>query len=99
MKELGQIIEGFLRRNSMWRQYKQFLLVDQWSQIVGKEIAAVTAARQLDNKVLRVTVKDSTWAYHLTLLKPQLLSKLNEYAGNKLVRDIYYQVGELGKGK
>ncbi len=93
MNELGQIIEQVLRKRKMWRQYQQYLIIDQWDQLVGKEIAAVTSVRCLQRQVLRVLVSDSTWAYHLTLLKPELIEKLNKHAGETLVRDIYFMIG------
>ncbi len=93
MKELGQVIEQMLRKRKMWRQYKQCLIIDEWDQLVGKEIAAVTEACDLQRQVLRVMVISSTWVYHLTLLKPQLIEKINKQAGEKLVEDIYFQIG------
>jgi len=91
--ELGQIIKQVLEKRKMWRQYQQYLIIEQWDRLVGKEIAAVTSARRIEREVLLVKVSDSTWAYHLTLLKPQLIKKLNQYAGENLVRDIFFQVG------
>lgn len=91
--ELGRIIEQVLRNRKMWRQYQQYLIIDQWDQLVGKEIAAVSSALCLQRQVLRVRVSDSTWVYHLTLLKPQLIEKLNRYAGENIVQDIYFQIG------
>ena len=93
MIELGQIIKQILEKRKMWRQYRQYLIIDQWDQLVGEQISAVTCARRIDRKVLRVSVSDSTWAYHLTLLKPQLIKKLNEYAGETVVEDILFQIG------
>lgn len=93
MIELGQIIKQVLQKRKMWRQYQQYLIIEQWDRLVGKEIAAVTSARRIDREVLWVKVSDSTWAYHLTLLKPQLIKKLNQSAGENLVRDIFFQIG------
>jgi predicted nucleic acid-binding Zn ribbon protein len=91
--ELGQIIEQMLRQRKMWRRYQQCLIIEEWDEIVGKEIAAVARAWYVQRNVLRVLVRDSTWAYHLTLLKPQLIEKLNRHVGEDLVRDIFFQVG------
>lgn len=77
----------------MWRQYRQCLIIDQWDQLVGQKIAAVTSARRVDRQILWVKVSDSTWAYHLTLLKPQLLKKINQYAGENIINDIFFQIG------
>lgn len=93
MIELGQIIKQVLEKRKMWRQYRQYLIIDQWDQLVGERIAAVTSAQRMDRQVLWVRVSDSTWAYHLTLLKPQLIEKLNQYAGETIVDDIFFKVG------
>ncbi len=93
MIELSQVIEQMLRKRKMWRQYQQCLIIEQWDLLVGKEIAAVTSAQLMHKQVLRVLVSDSTWLYHLTLLKPQLIEKINKYAGENLVRDLYFQIG------
>jgi predicted nucleic acid-binding Zn ribbon protein len=91
--ELGQIIKQVLERRKMWRQYRQCLIIDQWDQLVGPKIAAVTCARRIERRMLWVKVSDSTWAYHLTLLKPQLIKKINEHAGENMVQDIFFQIG------
>lgn len=93
MIELGQIIKQVLEKRKMWRQYRQYLIIDQWDQLVGERIAAVTSAQRMDRQVLWVRVSDSTWAYHLTLLKPQLIEKLNQYAGETIVDDIFFKIG------
>jgi predicted nucleic acid-binding Zn ribbon protein len=84
-----------LRRKNMWREYKKNLIVEAWGKVTGREISAVSRARLLRDKTLLVTVRDSTWAYHLSLLKPQLLQKLNAYAGERVAYDIFFEIGDL----
>lgn len=97
MQALGTVIESILRRKKLWKPYRQQLLVEEWDRIAGKEIAAATCARRMEKNILWVTVKDSIWAYHLSLLKPRLIDKMNEFAGERMVRDIFFQVGSLEK--
>ncbi len=97
MKKLGPVIESILRKHNLWHAYQQHLLVESWFTIVGSELAGVTRAEKISNGVLVVLVKDSVWSYHLSMLKPQLITKLNTYAGNKVVKDIIFQIGELEK--
>ncbi|MFO7952876.1 MAG: DUF721 domain-containing protein [Bacillota bacterium] len=92
MKEVGPIIEKILKRYNLWQGYKQHLLMEHWDNIVGPELAEVTRVEDISNGILRVTVKDSVWAYHLSLLKPQLKKKLNDYAESKMVNDIYFTI-------
>ncbi len=95
MKELRSILSKMLHRKEMWQQYRQHLIILEWAEAVGQEIASVTQARNINKGKLWITVKDSTWSYHLSLLKPQLLAKLNDHAGGEMVHDIYFQVGEI----
>lgn len=95
MKEVGRLIENLLRQKKMWNQYKQNLILIEWPEVIGEKMAAVTRAEKILKGKLFIAVKDSTWAYHLTLLKPQILDKINQYAGRKIVDEIYFRVGEI----
>lgn len=99
MKELGPIVEQMLRRYSLWHSYQQYLLIEKWSSIVGPGIATVTRADNINKGVLLVTVQDSVWLYHLSFLKPQLISKLNQHVGSTIVKDIQFKIGVIEERK
>ena len=97
MQEVGLIINQILQQKKMWNRCRQLLIIDKWNELVGREIGAVTRAKQVNKKVIHVLVKDSTWSYHLTLLKPQLLEKINRFAGEAMIKDIFFQIGDVGQ--
>ena len=97
MKQLGPVIENILRRHNLWRGYQQHLITEKWPDIVGSELSEVTRAESVWNGQLRVLVKDSVWAYHLSLMKPQLIKKVNSYAGGRIVKEIFFQIESLEK--
>ncbi len=97
MKTVGPLIEKVLRSYNLWQGYKQYLVVDKWDEVVGSELSAVTKAESFSNGVLRVAVKDSVWAYHLTMLKPRLLKKINNNAGEDIVKDIFFKIEAFEK--
>ena len=97
MKTVGPIIENILRNNNLWHGYKQFLVVEKWDEVVGSELSAFTRAESVNNGILRVAVKDSVWAYHLTMLKPRLIKKLNENVGSNVVNDIFFKIEAFEK--
>jgi len=97
MKPLGSAVEKLLRSYNLWQGYQQHLLVEDWAGLVGPTLAEVTRAEKIANGVLRVSVKDSVWAYHLSMLKPQLVKKLNKHAGSNIVRDIFFNIDNLDK--
>ena len=92
MKKVGPLIETILKRNNLWSGYQQYLVVVHWNEIVGTELAEVTKAESISKGVLKVLVKDSVWSYHLTMLKPKLIGKLNEKTGSKVVKDIFFKI-------
>ncbi len=97
MKKVGTVVENVLRSYNLWQGYQQYLLVESWDDIVGSELAEVTRAESMSRGVLRVSVKDSVWAYHLSMLKPRLIKKLNECAGGKIVKDIFFKIEAFEK--
>jgi len=97
MKQLGPVLENLLRTHNLWLGYQQYQLVESWEIIVGPALAEVTRAESIDRGVLWVSVKDSVWAYHLSMMKPQLVKKLNKHAGSGLVRDIFFRIDDLEK--
>ncbi len=97
MKEIGPIIEQLLRRNKLWRGYQQYQLVQRWPELVGRSIAEVSRAEKVVGGIMHVCVKDSVWSYHLSLMKPRFIAKLNRSAGNTIIKDIYFKIGPLEK--
>lgn len=97
MKSVGPVIENLLRSYNLWQGYKQYQVVESWGQVVGPELAEVTRADSISRGVLRVSVKDSVWAYHLSMLKPRLINKLNKHSGSKVVKDIFFKIEPLEK--
>ncbi len=97
MKRLGPVLENLLHHYGLWQGYRQNMVVESWSKIVGSSLAEVTKADKIAEGVLRVKVKDSVWAYHLSMLKPRLIKKLNDYAGSRVVKDIFFQIDDLDR--
>lgn len=71
-------------------------LYTHWAAIVGEDIAAQTQAERIQRGVLIIVVANSVWQHHLTLMKPDLVSKLSRQT-NGLVKDIRFLSGVLDK--
>ena len=99
MNQIGQIVENIMRHGNLWEQYQRHYIIHNWGVMVGEKLSAVSEAVEIRKGILKVLVRDSIWAYHLSLLKPQLIDKLNEARTKKLIHDIYFQVGEFAEKK
>ena len=94
MKQINTSLEKFLKDCNLWNGYRQFKLVQSWPDVVGASLSEVTRAENLQNGVLKVAVKDSVWSYHLSMMKPQLIDKLNQSAGSRMVKDISFRIDD-----
>lgn len=97
MKNVGPLVEKLLKNYGLWQGYQQHRVIESWSDIVGPSLAEVTRAESISKGKLCVLVKDSVWAYHLALMKPRLIEKLNHHAGSNVVQDIFFKIEELEK--
>lgn len=95
MIPINQILEKTLKKLPAAKKIKGQLLIDAWSEVVGKWIAMKTEALAFENGVLLVRVCDSVWAQHLTLQKRQIITKLQRSTKTRVLTDLRFQVGKL----
>jgi predicted nucleic acid-binding Zn ribbon protein len=75
---LAEALKAFLKRSGLSRRIGQANVIAEWADLVGPQIAKVTAAESVTpDGVLRVRVATSAWASELSLMTPQILARLN----------------------
>jgi predicted nucleic acid-binding Zn ribbon protein len=85
LKQLG-LDQGLLG----WRA------VSEWPQVVGPRVARHTRAVAFRDGVLQVEVEGSAWMHELGFLKRDLVRKVNQHVGSRLVRDVRFIVPRGG---
>ena len=88
MEALGRILEPFLRDLGVEKPIRQYQAVGLWPDVVGKQIASVTHARDFQRGKLFVTVQSDVWRHELIYHKQDILKKMNNILGDKIVEDI-----------
>lgn len=89
------ILEGLARRLGLETKLLESRLRRQWPDIVGEQVAAHTRPEQIRFKKLLVHVRHSVWLQQLTFLKPALLQKINDAAGEPLVSELVLRIGDV----
>jgi hypothetical protein len=89
------ILEGLARRLGLETKLLESRLRRQWPDIVGEQIAAHTRPEQIRFKKLLIHVRHSVWLQQLTFLKPVLLQKINDAAGEPLVSELVLRIGDV----
>ncbi len=91
MKSLGSAIEELVQRLGIGKKVREYEAVLQWERIVGEKIASISTAVRIQQGILMVKVKTAPWRNELSLLKPDIIRKMNEELKEEVVKDIRFQ--------
>jgi predicted nucleic acid-binding Zn ribbon protein len=92
---LADALASYLRRSGFARRIQQAGVIEAWPELVGPQIAAVTAPESVtQDGVLRVTVATAAWANELSLMTPRILARLNEGRQGR-VKEIRWVPGSI----
>ena len=93
----GGAVDGFFQGQELAKILRPHLAKARWAEVVGPQVAGVTQVSAVRDGVLVVRVKNSVWANELTLLKDDMLHRMNSALGGRVLSDIHFQAGGLGK--
>jgi predicted nucleic acid-binding Zn ribbon protein len=75
---LSDALASYLKQSGFSRRLQQAEVVEAWPELVGPQIAAVTAPESVTpDGVLRVRVATAAWATELSLMTPRILARIN----------------------
>jgi predicted nucleic acid-binding Zn ribbon protein len=75
---LAEALASYLKQSGFSKRLQQAGIIEAWGELVGPQIAAVTAPESVTpDGVLRVRVASAAWANELSLMSPRILARLN----------------------
>ena len=92
-RRLGDIFEQVLRKYSLGKSIKEQKILLLWEEKVGEKISRHTKPVKVVNKKLVVHADNPAWVQELSLMKNEILRKLN--CGEEIIKDIKFQVGNI----
>lgn len=96
---LSDAIQSWLRQAGIAKRVQQAEIVRDWAELVGPQIAAVTAPESItQDGVLRVRVATAPWATELSLMTPRILARLNAGRSGR-VKEIRWVPGPLDRSR
>jgi predicted nucleic acid-binding Zn ribbon protein len=90
---LGSIIDGALRQNALAEGLRPHRALALWSDVVGDTLAQASTAETVRGGVLFVRARSGVWAHELTLLRGEILQRLNSKLGGSVISDIHFKAG------
>lgn len=97
MQKIEDILATTIRNMGLQKKYNAQSVIVHWKKIVGDDIANHTYPVLVQSGILLIAVNNSVWCHHLSMMKDNIISKINNFIGEKLILDIRFQAGNSKK--
>lgn len=95
-ERIGGVVEAMFARLGITQRVKRAEIVASWPSLVGPHIADVAHAVGVKGGTLFVAVESASWRNELSLMRPQLLAKLNAGRREGRIERIVFLQGDGG---
>ena len=92
MDQLGALLRHAVNLLPQRQELKESLSLALWEQGVGEGLAKNTKPLRLYRSTLIVIVPSQAWRKELHLMRAEIVTKINENAGFRLIQDIEFRV-------
>ncbi|HDL07738.1 MAG TPA: DUF721 domain-containing protein, partial [Desulfobacteraceae bacterium] len=90
---VGGIIEKILNRFNHEPDKELKKVWSVWNDVMEKSIAENARPAAFKGDILLLNVNSSAWMHQLQFFKENIIEKLNNSFGKKLVKDIKFKIG------
>lgn len=85
---VGSIVEALLGRLGLGEQYHGWLVVNQWPEIAGDDLARRASAYKFADGTLYLAIEDDAWRHSLFMEREHLLARIRSHRYGGAVRQI-----------
>jgi len=85
---LKEALPQILKKLGLWDKLIEKQVIFKWKEIVGKDFPSQIKPIDLENQILYLKVPSSEWKKELEYLKDELIEKINQKIGTKVVTKI-----------
>ena len=92
---IAEAISLTFQRLGLDHRLRQSEIWSVWHVVVGPQIARHAQPHAISHGRLIVHVSDPVWLHHLTMMRPKVITALNERLRTSTVRELILRVGEV----
>lgn len=70
------------------QKFNESSIENAWPEIIGPFIARRTQKLYIRNKILYLRIESAVVKHELTLMRTQIVERVNEYVGHPIVEDV-----------
>ncbi len=95
LDRLSHTLGSMLKARGLGSRLDEYRVFGQWEKSVGPVIARHAQPQTVRGKKLTLVVDSPAWMQQLSLLKPQIVEKVNRNLGKETIKDIMLRLGEV----
>ena len=95
LDRLSHTLGKMLKARGMGSRLDEYRVFGQWEKAVGSVIASHAQPQAVRGKKLTLVVDSPAWMQQLSLLKPQIVEKVNRTLGKETIKEITLRLGEV----
>lgn len=84
---MKQAVEKWLEVYRLRRKFDESSITNYWTEIIGPSIANRTQKIYIKDKKLYVKVESAVVKHELSLMRKQVIGRINEYVGHVIIED------------
>lgn len=85
---LAEAVKDYIKEMNLDEKLSEIGAINSWEEVVGKAISSRTSKIYIKDHILYVHLNSSVVRNELLMLRQALKEKLNEKAGNEVIKDI-----------
>src|SRR5512147_470829 len=93
--KLSTTLARILKARGLEGRLHEYRIFALWDRTVGPAIARHAQPRTLRGRKLALIVDSPAWMQQLTLMKPEIIEKLNRGLGAQTIGDLTMRLGEI----
>jgi hypothetical protein len=98
LNRLSMTLDKLLKARGFQGRLHEYRIFGHWERSVGALIAGHAQPQSVRGNRLLLIVDSPAWMQQLTLLKPEIIEKLNRSVGGTAIKDIALKLGEITPG-
>lgn len=91
MLNISELVNQFVEENHKRQIFDERRAVALWSQVNNELVARATRSINIQNGVLLVRMDNAALRFELSIIRADIIKRLNEELGNNVVKDIVIQ--------
>lgn len=85
---INELLQKFLRQQGFETPLNQKRLIDSWGKVAGVMVDRYTGEKFIKNQTLYVKINNPALRQDLSMMRSQLVKRLNEEVGSMVIIDV-----------